>query len=75
MGVVGQEYVRDCLVTKGPGALKEIGARAGLRDPRCAPLLGLLDQLGFSRCSPWSKTNLIQPNQPLLIQHHMPKSS
>lgn len=32
-------------------ALQDIQARGALQDPRCLPLIGLLDQLGLTRCA------------------------
>lgn len=53
VGQAGQEFVQNTLSTHDPlEAIAEIQRRGGLPDPRCAPLLGLLDQLGVSRCVP-----------------------
>uniref|UniRef100_A0A1D1ZVX3 Negative elongation factor B n=1 Tax=Auxenochlorella protothecoides TaxID=3075 RepID=A0A1D1ZVX3_AUXPR len=50
VGQAGQEFVQNTLSTHDPlEAIAEIQRRGGLPDPRCAPLLGLLDQLGVSR--------------------------
>ena len=50
MRAVGQEYVHQKLSTKNPiEAITEINRYASLQDPRCKPLLGLLDQLGAPR--------------------------
>ena len=47
---VGQEYVHQQLSAKKPtDAIKAIKQHASLPDPRCKPLLGLLDQLGAPR--------------------------
>ena len=52
MGGVGQEFVQSELTrpeqTPAQGLL-QIRRKAGLRNPRCLPLLGLLDQLGTRR--------------------------
>lgn len=50
VGQAGQEFVQNTLSTHDPlEAIAEIQRRGGLPDPRCGPLLGLLDQLGVSR--------------------------
>ena len=52
MGGVGQEFVQSELSRPGQTpqqALLEIRRKAGLRNPHCLPLLGLLDQLGKRR--------------------------
>jgi len=50
IGNVGQEWVQTTLSVNDPHtAINAIQQRAALRDPRCPPLLGLLDQLGVSR--------------------------
>ena len=50
IGNVGQEFVQTVLSTNDPAtALTDIQTRAALSDPRCRPLLGLLDQLGLGR--------------------------
>lgn len=50
VGNVGQEYVQSTLTTMDPlSAIQDIQARGALQDPRCQPLVGLLDQLGLTR--------------------------
>ena len=52
VGGVGQEFVQSELSRPGQTpqqALLEIRRKAGLRNPHCLPLLGLLDQLGKRR--------------------------
>jgi hypothetical protein len=52
VGKPGQEYVQDTLSNLNPiAAIQEIQRRGAIQDPRCTPLLGLLDQLGLSRCA------------------------
>lgn len=50
LGVRGQEYVQARLSTADPtSAIKDIQTHGALKDERCVPLLGLLDQLGLPR--------------------------
>jgi len=55
IGQVGQDFVQLCLSTQNPtSAVTEIQTKGALKDDdgdqhKCAPLLGLLDQLGLSR--------------------------
>lgn len=50
VGNVGQEYVQSTLTTMDPlSAIQDIQAQSALQDPRCRPLIGLLDQLGLTR--------------------------
>ncbi|PSC68506.1 Negative elongation factor B [Micractinium conductrix] len=50
VGNVGQEYVQSTLTTMDPlSAIQDIQAQSSLQDPRCRPLIGLLDQLGITR--------------------------
>jgi hypothetical protein len=48
---LGQDYVKNTLSTsKNPQtAIREVQNRGALHNPRCKPLLGLLDQLGCTR--------------------------
>ena len=52
MGELGQSTIQSVLShTEHPGnAIKEIQIKASLRNPRCRPLLSLLDELGVTRC-------------------------
>lgn len=50
IGARGQEFVQSTLSTTDPvSAIQEIQTKGALQDPHCAPLLGLLDQLGLPR--------------------------
>lgn len=50
IGNLGQEYVQTTLSTNDPvTAIADIQTRGAIKDPRCQPLIGLLDQLGLSR--------------------------
>ncbi|PRW60598.1 Negative elongation factor B [Chlorella sorokiniana] len=50
VGNVGQEYVQNTLTTMDPlSAIQDIQNRGALQDPRCGPLIGLMDQLGLTR--------------------------
>lgn len=50
VGVVGQEFVQNTLSKNNPrNAIEIIHDEAGFQDPRCEPLLRLLDQLGLER--------------------------
>ena len=50
VGDVGQEYIQSTLTTMDPqSAIRDIQGRCALQDPRCPPLLELMDQLGMTR--------------------------
>jgi negative elongation factor B len=50
VGHLGQEFVQMALSTSDPvTAVRDIQRQAALKEPRCAPLLELLDQLGVAR--------------------------
>lgn len=50
VGQVGQEFVQNTLSGRHPReAIEIIQSQATFRNPRCAPLLGFLDQLGLAR--------------------------
>jgi len=50
IGAEGQGFVQTALSTADPArAIAEIQERGAMRDPRCKPLLDLLDQLGLAR--------------------------
>jgi hypothetical protein len=51
VGAVGQDYVHRVLSTYDPkSAIEMVHKRGALTSPNCKPLLGLLDQLGVTRC-------------------------
>lgn len=49
IGAAGNDYVMDLLSREHPQtAIQKIQKRASLHHPLCAPLLGLVDQLGVT---------------------------
>ena len=56
------------LSTNDPqSAIADIQARGALQDPRCRPLLGLLDQLGLCRLVSWRGLGVWAASCPLLL--------
>jgi hypothetical protein len=50
IGLEGSSYVSNQLASTAPQhAIRNIQRAAGLQQPLCAPLLGMVDQLGISR--------------------------
>jgi len=50
VGNVGQDFVQNTLTTRGPKeAIDLIQLKGTFKNPRCQPVLGLLDQLGLDR--------------------------
>ena len=50
IGATGKSFVQQLLANSKPAeALKDIQQRGGMANPRCKPLLGMLDYLHVSR--------------------------
>lgn len=49
VGTVGQDFIQSMLAKNPKDAIDAIQHKASFRNPRCQPLLGLLDQLGLER--------------------------